>query len=118
MGVVNEAVEDGIGQGWVADGIVPVLDRPLAGDDCGCATVAVFEDFEEVTPFGGGQACDASIVDDRHIYAGDGLEDAFVAAVAAGQSEGFEHARRALIEDGPPVPARLVAEGTGDPTFV
>ena len=40
-----------------------------------------------------------------------------MAAVAAGQSKGFEHARGALIEDGPPVTASLVAEGAGDPAF-
>ena len=34
-----------------------------------------------------------------------------------GKSKGFEHARGALIEDGPPVPARLVAKGAGDPAF-
>ena len=27
------AVEDGVGQGWAADGLVPVLDRQLACDD-------------------------------------------------------------------------------------
>jgi hypothetical protein len=32
-----------------------------------------------------------------------------VAAIPAGKSEGFEHARGALIKDGPPIPARLVA---------
>jgi hypothetical protein len=33
------------------------------------------------------------------------------------KSKGFEHARGALIEDGPPVPARLVAKVAGDPAF-
>ena len=107
------AVEDGVGQGWVAGGLVPVLDGKLAGDDCGGAAVAVFEDFQEVTALRGGQEGKAPIVEDQHVHAGDGLEDAFVAAPilrtgAAGQSEGFEHARGTLIKDGPPVTARLV----------
>lgn len=33
VGVVNQAVEDGVGEGWVADGLVPLVDRQLAGDD-------------------------------------------------------------------------------------
>ena len=43
------AVEDGIGEGRVADGLVPVLDGQLACDDCGGAAVAVFEDFQQVS---------------------------------------------------------------------
>ena len=45
------AIKDRIGQGWVADSLVSVLDGQLAGDDCGCAAVAVFEDFQQVTAF-------------------------------------------------------------------
>ena len=33
MGIVDEPVENGVGQSWVADGLVPVIDRQLAGDD-------------------------------------------------------------------------------------
>ena len=117
MGVVDETVEDGVGEGWVADGFVPVLDGQLAGDDFRGATLAVFENFQEVAALGDGENGETPIVDYQHIHAGDGLEVAFVAAVTASKSEGFEHARCALIEDGPPVTARLVAEGAGDPTF-
>ena len=94
------AIEDGVGQGWVADRFVPVLDGQLAGDDGGAAAVAVFEDFQEVTLLGGGEDGKAPIVDDQHIHAGDGLEDAFVAVPISrtgppGQSKGFEQARGA-----------------------
>ena len=111
------AIEDCIGQGWVADGFVPVLDGQLAGDDCRGAAVAVFEDFQEVAALGGGEDGEAPIVDNQHIHAGDGFEDAFVATVAAGKGEGFEHARGALIEDRSSIPACLVAKGTGDPAL-
>jgi hypothetical protein len=36
---VDEAVEDGVGVGWIADHRVPVLDGELAGDDGGAAAV-------------------------------------------------------------------------------
>ena len=114
---MDEAIEDGIGQGWVAYSLVPVFDGQLAGDDSGSAAVAVFEDFQKVTAFRSGEDSKAPIVDDQHIHAGDGFQDAFVATVAAGQSEGFEHARRALIKDRPPIPTRLVTKGAGDPAF-
>ena len=52
VGVMDEAVQDGIGQGRIADGLVPVLHRELAGDNRGAAAVAVFEDFQQVASFG------------------------------------------------------------------
>jgi hypothetical protein len=48
MGVVDEAVENGVGIGRVADDGVPVFDGELAGDDGGSAAVAFLEDFEKV----------------------------------------------------------------------
>ena len=50
VSVMDEPVEDCVSQGWIADGVVPMLDRELAGDDRGAATVAVFEDLQQVTP--------------------------------------------------------------------
>jgi hypothetical protein len=41
VGVVHQAIEDGIGQRWVADDFIPTLDRHLAGDDQRTGLVAV-----------------------------------------------------------------------------
>ncbi len=85
--------------------------------------MAVFEDFQQVAALWGGQDGKALIIDDQHLHAGDGFEGALKAAPisksgAAGQSEGFEHAWSALIEDRPPIPACLVTQGVpSDPAF-
>jgi hypothetical protein len=50
VGVVHQPVEDGVGQGGIADEVVPLLDRQLAGDDGGALAVAVLEDLEQVAP--------------------------------------------------------------------
>jgi len=117
VGVVNEAVEDGIGEGWVADGLVPMLDWQLACDDGGRAAVAVFGDFRQIAAFRGGQDGKAPIVDDQYIHVGDGLECAFMAAISMGQGKGLQHARRTVIENRPPLPASLVPKSAGDPAF-
>ena len=49
MRVVNESVEDGVAEGGIANDVMPVLDRELAGDECRAPAVAVFENIEEVT---------------------------------------------------------------------
>src|SRR6266478_8627828 len=48
MGVVDDPVEDGVGEGGLADQVVPAVDRDLAGDQGGAATVAFFDDFQHV----------------------------------------------------------------------
>ncbi len=35
VGIVDDAVEDGVGEGWFADDIVPLGQRQLAGDQGG-----------------------------------------------------------------------------------
>ena len=52
VSVVNEAIQDGVAKGWVADNVVPMFDWDLAGDDGRGATVAIIEDLQEVAPFG------------------------------------------------------------------
>ena len=79
--------------------------------------MAVFKDFQQVATLWGGQDGQPPIVDDQHVHAGDGFEDALVTTIATGQRECFEHARGTLIEDGPPIPARPVPECAGDPAF-
>ena len=48
MGVVDEPVEDGVGQGGVGQGLVPALDRELADDQGGADLVAVVDELQEV----------------------------------------------------------------------
>ena len=45
MGVVDQAVEDGIGERRIADHGVPLGHRHLAGDDGGTAAMAVLQDL-------------------------------------------------------------------------
>lgn len=47
VGVVDEAVADGVGDGRVAEVLVPRFGRQLAGDDRGGVAVAVFEDVQK-----------------------------------------------------------------------
>ena len=49
MGVVDESVEDGIGEGGVCDGFVPVVEGDLGGDEGGACLVSVFDYLEEVS---------------------------------------------------------------------
>lgn len=56
IGVVNEAIQDGIGQRWVCDDFVPAIQGHLTGDDRRATLVAVFDDLEEIATHLGYQA--------------------------------------------------------------
>ena len=48
MGVVEQPIADGVGDGSLSELIVPVLDLELAGEDGGAGAVAVVEDLEQI----------------------------------------------------------------------
>ena len=114
---MNQTIQDGIGEGRIADCLVPVLDWQLACNDGGSPAMAVFEDFQKVTALGSGQDGEAPIVDDQHLHARDGFKDTLVPAIAPSEGEGFEHTWGTLVEDGPPIPASLMSKRAGDPTL-
>ena len=63
MGVVDESVEDGIGERGVGHGLVPLFNRELAGHDGGSRGVAVVEDFKQMPLRVGGERMEAPVVE-------------------------------------------------------
>ena len=60
-----QAVEDGIREGGVADHGMPFFDRQLTGGQGGAESVAVFEDFQQVTTLFGGQFDQSPVIEDE-----------------------------------------------------
>ena len=48
VSVVNDAVEDGVGEGRIADYVVPLGDGNLTGDQEGMEVVPILDDFEQI----------------------------------------------------------------------
>jgi len=117
MGVVDEAVEDGVGIGRVADHLVPFVDRDLAGQDGRAAAVAFFEDLVEIAAGAGIERIETPIVEDKELGAVEAAHDTGIAPVAAGQGEIGKQLGDALVEHRAVVAAGLLAESTGKPTF-
>src|SRR6202022_3199633 len=89
VSVVNEAVQDRVAEGGVADDVVPMFDGDLAGNDGRGATVAIIEDLQKVAPFGRIENREAPIVEDEELNPAEGFAQAAIAAVAAGESKGL-----------------------------
>ena len=47
---MHQAVKDRVSQRWIPQGLMPVFDRELTGDQCGSATVAILDDLQQVAP--------------------------------------------------------------------
>ena len=71
MSVVKESIADRMGDRGLADVVVPFLDRHLAGQDRGSVSVAIFDDFEQITTFGFAQRHQSPVVEDEHIDLGE-----------------------------------------------
>src|SRR6202171_4943175 len=84
VGVMNQAVEDGVGVGGIADQRVPLIDGELAGDDGGAVAVAILEDLQEVVASCGIERLEAPVVEDEKIDAAERAQQTRMAAVAAG----------------------------------
>src|ERR1700674_5202244 len=113
MGVVQEAVADGVGQGRLAEVVVPLGRRQLAGDNRAAAAIAILEDLEEVTALLILDGGEAPIVEDEDVEAGELGEQADVGAVGAGQQEGVEEAGGAPVVGAVALAAGLMRERAG-----
>jgi len=111
VGVVDDAIENGVGIGGIADQLVPFVDGNLAGDDRRAAAVAFFENLEEIVTSGGIEGLETPVVEDEQLYAAERALDAGIAAIAAGEREVGEELGNALVENGAIVATGFVAEG-------
>src|ERR1700761_576852 len=94
---------------------MPIVDRQLAGDDGGSATMAVVDDFQQIASLLRGERSQAPIVENEHVDAGEALEHAGIASIAACQTEAFQHARDTLIEHRAVVATGSLPESAGQP---
>ena len=95
MGVVDQPIEDCVGEGRFVDDIVPCLDRKLAGDDRRSCAVSILDDFHEVAPLAGGEPVWPPIVQDQQVRLHELSEQPGKATIAMGEFEIGEEARQA-----------------------
>jgi hypothetical protein len=70
VGVVDEAVEDGVGQRGVTDGGMPVINRKLAGHDRRARAVPVVEHLQQIAAVHVVEDSEPPVIDHDHINPG------------------------------------------------
>jgi hypothetical protein len=113
--VVHDAIENGIGDGGIADDFVPVLDGKLTGDD-GRAP-PVFHDLQQIAALLGEHWREPPVIKDGQVDARQHFEEPGVLSIAAGERERNEQTWKPPIDDRSVVAASLVAERTCGPTL-
>ena len=68
--VVHQPIQNGVGNGRVGDGFVPVLDRQLAGHKGAAATMPVIDDLQQITALARRQAGKPPVVQDQQFDTG------------------------------------------------
>src|SRR5271163_3525861 len=117
VGVVNDAVEDGVGEGGNANQVVPSVDWNLTGDDERSLVVTIFDDFEHISCLVGYHRLWSPIVQDEQFDSGDGSQQPGVTGVAMRDGQVGEQSGHAHVENGDVFSARLVAERAGEPAL-
>ena len=80
-----QPVQDGIGQGRIAQVIMPMSHRQLAGNYGGAAIVAILKQFQQVPPLVSGERRQPPIIADEDIGFGEVEQEFTVAAIAFGE---------------------------------
>jgi energy-coupling factor transporter ATP-binding protein EcfA2 len=116
MGVVDEMIQDGVGDGRIANQFVPMIHGELAGDDGRGASMPVIEDVQETAPLLGRERRQASIIQDQKLDSRQGLEQTLVTSIPAREQQGIEQPWQTMVEDRTAVAASPLVKGAGNKT--
>jgi hypothetical protein len=75
IAVVHEAIEDGIGEGAIAEEGVPLIDGKLARDEGGAAIVTIVEDLEQVAHALIGERSEREVIEYQQVCFGELTEE-------------------------------------------
>ena len=87
-----QAIENGIGDGGIADDLVPVLDGELAGYDGRASAVAILHDLQHVAALIDEHRLQSPVVEDEQLDAGEHLEKPGMLTITACECERIEEA--------------------------
>ena len=100
VGVVDESVEDGVGESSVANGFVPEIDGQLGRDQGGLRVVAIVEDLEQIAAMRILEGCAQPVVEHDQVHVVESGELVLVGSVGPGDVQVVQEQRS------PEVPGR------------
>jgi hypothetical protein len=117
VGVVDQAIENGIGKGGIADDLMPGIEGQLAGHEGGAPGVAVLEDFEQIASFGVAERSETEVVQDEQLGFGKAFQLFGIRSVRASEGEIVEQTREAPVSGREPTPTGSLGQSAGEITL-
>jgi hypothetical protein len=115
VGIVKEAVQDGVRVGGIADLVMPAVHGNLRGNDRRAATMAIIDDLHQVAALLGGELHHRPVVKDQDADAGEVPQGSGLAAVEARHGQIVEQTREPFVEHGEAITRGPVAQRTTYP---
>jgi hypothetical protein len=94
---MNKTVKDGIRNRGVWDPLVPVSHGNLGDNRGGAATVAIIQDFKQVSGLGTREGVSEPVIKDEQLDTGQGAQQLGIGAVGVSQFQRLEQAGSALV---------------------
>jgi hypothetical protein len=113
MGVVDQAIQDGISQGGIPDLGVPFIHRELRGHEGGTEAVTIFEEFQEVPALFVGQGGYSPVIQSDQIGFRQGGQELGIASISFGDLKVLEETGETEIANRVAFTAGLMSQGTG-----
>ena len=111
MGMMQQAVADGIRQGRFADRLVPRVDRELPRDQRRSALTPILDDLQEVTPLGVREGRQQLVVQGQQVDLREPRQQPTVGPIAAADGEVVQQPRRPKVDRGEAVSTRALDTG-------
>lgn len=114
MEVLQDPVQNGVGDGGLSHGLVPEVDGQLAGDDRRAQAGPVLNDLEGVGGLVGAERPEQEVVDQQYVDAGPRGHEAGQATVDPGDGQLVEHAAGPQVEGAVAPADGGVGQGAGE----
>jgi hypothetical protein len=114
---MDQAVKDRVGQRRITQGLMPVLDGQLAGDQRGPAIMAVFDDLQQVATVCITERREPPVIQDQQVGLGQGGQEFARASIAFRNRSFLEESGEPERERRQAFTTRLMAQRTAEPGF-
>ena len=114
---MQQTVEDAVGDGGVADLLVPVGHRHLRSENHRATLIAIVADLEKVAAFLVFQCSHREVVDQKHVDLGQAEQHAAHAAVGMSDRQLAKQFTALLVQSRETIPAGFLRQGAANPTL-
>jgi hypothetical protein len=117
VGLMDEAIEDRVGEGGVSQIVVPMFDWQLTGDDGRAGADTIIEQLKQIRTCALIERSQSPVVQNDDVRSRPLRQALAESAIAMGDTKRLDETRQSNILRAEALAACLVAQGTSEPRF-